>query len=107
MSDNETGKPLGGDLREGKLTLPLILFLQSLQEDLKRDMLAKIKDRRLNESEQAWILECIAGQELCQKTRNYAQSYLDVAAAALESFPDSPERGLMHQVLEYIKDRQS
>jgi len=104
--DNATGKPLGGDLREGKLTMPLIFFLQTLRDGRKRDLLAKIKDRQLTDDEQGWILQRIHDLELCQKTRNHAQSYLERSAAALASFPESAERDLLNQVLDYIKDRE-
>lgn len=106
VSAQSTGKPYGGDLREGKLTLPLILFLQAMKKETRDDLLKKIKCKQLNPVEQKWILEEIQQRGLIRKTRDESDTYLQIAGKSLESFPDSRERRLLYEVLEYIKDRE-
>jgi octaprenyl-diphosphate synthase len=104
-SPTQSGKPLGGDLREGKLTLPLIFFLNTLNQDVKARILARIKDYTLTDSEQDWILRRIQDLGLSQKAREEADTFLHTAREALSAFPSSPERDLLTQSLEFIRDR--
>lgn len=102
---NNSGKPIGGDLREGKLTLPLIYFLLGLGEQERKGLLNKIKEHKLSSKEQNWILEQIGIKQLELKTRQEAQFYLKRAQDALDLFPSSFEQELLGQMLEYIQSR--
>ena len=103
--ESRTGKPLGGDLREGKLTLPLIFFLQGLKEQDKLAVLDKIKDRRLSPKEHQWIMSEIQSRNLAEKTRDEADSYLGRAADALSQFPETEYRDLLEQTITFIRNR--
>ncbi len=106
MSPTSTGKPKGGDLREGKLTLPLIFFLQQLETRKQEELLSKMKNRDLASHEQQAIIQAMEDLDLSQKTRAESERYLQIAREALHNFPNSKERLLLGEVLEYIKDRQ-
>ncbi|MCF8104964.1 MAG: polyprenyl synthetase family protein [Desulfohalobiaceae bacterium] len=106
VSHLNTGKPKGGDLREGKLTLPLILFLQGMSREKRDDLLKKIKGKGLDPFEQQWVLEEMERKGLSRKTRDESNKYLQAAARSLNRFPDTRERDLLYEVLEYIKDRE-
>ena len=106
VSPKSTGKPKGGDLREGKLTLPLILFLQQLTAEARQELLEKIKHKALDSQEQQDIIQTMEDLDLSQKTRAESEKYLQISRAALSVFPDSRERMLLGEVLEYIKDRE-
>jgi len=105
-SPSHLGKPLGGDLREGKLTLPLIYFLQELSSGQRQALLLKIKDRRLTEEERTWILEQIQERRLGHRTREVAGTYLHAARNALKALPTGEEHSLLQQMLDFIKSRQ-
>ncbi|MFW5899723.1 MAG: polyprenyl synthetase family protein [Desulfovermiculus sp.] len=100
-----SGKPLGGDLREGKLTLPLIFFLNQLDLETKRRILVKIKENSLRQEEQEWILRRIQEDGLSQKARREADSFLHAARESLAQFPAREERDLLFQALDFIRDR--
>ncbi|MDZ7760987.1 MAG: polyprenyl synthetase family protein [Desulfovermiculus sp.] len=102
---SQSGKPLGGDLREGKLTLPLIFFLDTLDHDSKSQILAKIKDHTLSDTEQKWILGRIKDQGLSHKAREEAHFFLHPARQSLAVLPPSTERELLAQALDFIRDR--
>lgn len=106
VSPNSTGKPKGGDLREGKLTLPLIFFLQQLEPGKQEALLAKMKNRELDDQEQQSIIQTMEDLQLSRKTRAESERYLQIAREALQDFPESQERLLLGEVLEYIKDRE-
>ena len=102
---SQSGKPLGGDLREGKLTLPLIFFLDQLEQESKAQILSKIKDHALDSQEQEWILSSIQEKGLSQKARDEADTFLRIARQALDAFPHSAERCLLDQSLDFIRNR--
>lgn len=106
-TEDLTGKPLGGDLREGKLTLPLIFFLQSLQEEEQQDVLTKIKEKRLPQEEEKWIIDQIYNRHFSQKTREEAMFYLQKASGALSLFPSNQAREFLREMIDFIRDRDS
>jgi octaprenyl-diphosphate synthase len=101
----ETGKPTGGDIREGKITPPLLFYIAALPE---RDAL-RLKQRfRDNVLEPAELDELIAGiyrQGHAQRTRALAESSLAEAGAALDLLPESEERTVLRQMMLYIQHR--
>jgi octaprenyl-diphosphate synthase len=103
-----TGKPRGGDLREGKPTPPLLSYIASLPP---ADA-AAFKDRfrsgplsPLSEDEVDALCNAVCAGGHDARTREQAAGHLAAAAAFLQSFPDSPERLLLEQVLKYILNR--
>ncbi|OIO05883.1 MAG: octaprenyl-diphosphate synthase [Desulfovibrionaceae bacterium CG1_02_65_16] len=105
VSASEMGKPAGGDLREGKMTLPLILLLESLPKDEAAALLAKLRDQLLTEEEAGRIVASIRQKGLAEKTREAAQAYGDLALRELEALPLSPERVVLTQAAEYVLTR--
>lgn len=100
---SQTGKPQGGDLREGKMTPPLYFYRQSLPEKKREDF-----DRAFSSSSFS------AGQisELCQSCSDFikpalelADSYLKKAGNILKDLPDKPQRAILAQIVDYVRDR--
>ncbi len=102
----DLGKPMGGDLREGKITMPLIHFLQELDAEERERFLARVKDKALSEEELAGTMRCIRSKGLHLRARNEAEAYLRSAYHALESLPESREKSLLVRMLEYIRRRE-
>ncbi|HWR03879.1 MAG TPA: polyprenyl synthetase family protein [Humidesulfovibrio sp.] len=105
ISESEMGKPAGGDLREGKMTLPLILHLESLPEAEARELLASLREKRLTEVEASRIVAEVREKGLAEKTREAARGYVDAALAALAALPETPERVVLAQAAEYVLTR--
>lgn len=99
------GKPHGNDIREGKITLPLILFLKSLSKQERQVLLEKISANSLDEKQTQDIISSIQKAGLDQKVRNEAQVYLKEAMDSLLTFPVSRERDLLEEMLEMVKTR--
>jgi octaprenyl-diphosphate synthase len=89
MSDEQTiGKPVGGDLREGKATLPVLLLLEA-GNDEARDILA----RRANDPDDVNRMRDLVRQHGTDtESRLEIRRRAENAVRALEVLPRSPAR---------------
>ncbi|MGX9364652.1 polyprenyl synthetase family protein [Desulfoplanes sp. PS50] len=100
-----SGKPLGGDLKEGKFTLPLVFYLQKLPDDRKKSVMDKLKTNAMDEEDIARVVADIQTMGLDQKTRNEASRYLEQARTCLEKLPATPERDILSELLDFVLHR--
>ncbi len=105
VSESEMGKPAGGDLREGKMTLPLILHLESLPQAEAEELLARLRRKELTADEAERIVAAVREQGLAEKTREAAGEYVAKALRELEALPESAERLVLAQAAEYVLTR--
>lgn len=100
-----SGKPLGGDLREGKFTLPLLLYLQSLPENQRTILTRELTDVNLHPTRQGQIIADITDKGFAEKTRSEAKSYLTLASQALDVLPESLEKKLLGAMIDFVLTR--
>ncbi len=100
-----SGKPAASDLKEGKVTLPLILYLADLDFEERRRVTDDFANDRLSPEDLENLRRIIVSAGYADKTREAAASHLAKAKKALEPFPASPETGLLAQVLGPMLDR--
>ena len=103
--ENNTGKPSNNDLREHKITLPLIEVMERKTEEERGEIIALLK--RCNEDEAAVdalqkIVDENQGAELAAKTM---QAYLARAMHLLAKYPDSAYRTALMNLCTYIAER--
>lgn len=101
-----SGKPLGGDLREGKFTLPLLLYLESLPAEQRQAISRELADANLSLARQDQIIANIANQGFADKTRDAAKSYLDLANNALAVLPTGQETTLLGAMINFVLTRE-
>lgn len=99
------GKPNGSDLMEGKITLPLILYLKNLSSSQRQSLLDKIAKNQMEEKEAGRVIHNIQKDGLDHRVREEAELYLLKARECLHNFPDSTERTLLKDMLELVKSR--
>lgn len=102
-----TGKPTGGDVCEGKMTPPLRLYRESLDEAARTAFDMAFRARTLTKDDAERIAACIRTAGLDAAVRGQANDYLHRAHAALDELPEGPERVLLHQMADYVRDRKS
>jgi octaprenyl-diphosphate synthase len=100
-----SGKPLGGDLREGKFTLPLLLYLESLPTDQRTIITQELTDVNLHPVRQDQIIAAVVDQGFAEKTRDEAKSYLTLASQALAVLPECLEKKLLGAMIEFVLTR--
>lgn len=98
------GKPVLSDLREGKLTLPLIRLLKSHPEcapTVREAMEEPPGETRRAET----VLALLEEYGELDRARNEAYSYAARAQEALEIFPDNLYRRALQEIAQYIVER--
>ena len=108
----ELGKPTMSDLRDGKVTLPLIIALQRAPQPEAKEIKAKgeqLLAKEYSAEEESRVLEELKSFVLRFKGDEYAvQKMLDYkkqATKALSVFRDSPTRSSLLALLDYAINR--
>ena len=100
-----TGKPSGGDVREGKLTPPLRMYRDSLDDAARAAFDQAFNDASFTDGDAGRIADSIRAAGFDQATRMAAEGSLDKARAALASLPSGPEQDILQQMADYVRDR--
>ncbi len=101
----KAGKPIGNDLREGKVTLPLIYTLTYLEKE-ERDRLEHLfRNGNASEKDYSRIIELVQDNGAINRCRRDAQDYADHAETYLSPFPDSPVKESLLRLNQFIVDR--
>ncbi|MBR5483547.1 MAG: polyprenyl synthetase family protein [Alistipes sp.] len=101
----QTGKPRNNDLREGKITLPLIEVLEQCTSAEKLQIIDKLSQCTTDDSAVEYIqniVEVTGGLSLAARTM---QTYIDRAVAILSKYEDSPYRTALVNLCAYIAER--
>ena len=93
--EEKLGKPVGGDLKEGKVTLPLVYALQHATPDEQAMVAVILKDRNYDSVPFANILDFVERRGGIERTRERARQFTDRANQMVADFPGSQwQRGL-------------
>jgi octaprenyl-diphosphate synthase len=103
----ELGKPVLSDLKEGKLTLPLLLALPRLGADGRRKVETVLADRGFARVERGEVLELVQAEGTLEEVEETARRYADEARGLLGYFPPSPAREALEFAPDYVLSRRS
>ncbi len=103
--NEKTGKPSGNDLKEKKLTLPLIYTLNTVSKPLRRELIYIIKNQnRIPEK-----IKYVIGQVVAAGGIRYANEkmnhYRDEALRILYEFEETDERRALEELVRFTTDR--
>lgn len=96
------GKPVGGDLREGKMTLPIIHLLQHAGPDADALIRGVVKDRRVSAEDWSRIKLWLAEYRSIDYAYARAVEFGEHAKRHLLVFPDSHERDALMALADYV-----
>ena len=104
-SNADIGKPTGNDIKEKKLTLPLIYTLNNCPADIKRKIIRIIKNENTQKEKVAYVISLVeqyGGIEYANKKMN---AFRDEALALLHEFPQTQVRDALEELVRYTTDR--
>jgi octaprenyl-diphosphate synthase len=100
-SSDETGKTMFADLRQGKMTLPLVLAVEK-----EPDLLRSLQEIREGDASRIGPLrQRVIQSGACQRVATKALSYTARATEHLDQLPLSPARALLRSVAQQLADR--
>ena len=99
------GKTVGADLREGKLTLPVIIALSKAESGERDSMQKIIRDEQFTPNDFRWLVEKISEHGGFEYTRALAREHTANACRAIGLFPASVTRDVMLDIAAYALDR--
>ncbi|MCG8615921.1 MAG: polyprenyl synthetase family protein, partial [Desulfobacterales bacterium] len=101
----ELGKNPGADIREGKLTLPLIHSLENAGPEDREWILSVIKDTEFDPDRFAGLRDKISDLGGIAYTEERAVRHVETARNALSVFEDSPSKTLLGLIADYSIQR--
>lgn len=100
-----TGKPSGLDLREHKVTLPLIAALPRMSEAGRRDVNALMRSEEPDADQVARVVALVAEAGGLEYARERAQRWAEQADRELDHLPPSSARELLRSSVVYALER--
>lgn len=101
------GKPVGGDIKEKKITLPLIYSLRTSGESDSSKILKMLRNGSSKKDNVKHIIEFVkdtGGIDYAVKT---AGEYTSKAKDLLSIFPDSPGKSALENLVDFITERKN
>lgn len=101
----DIGKPTGNDIKEKKLTLPLIYTLNNISGAAKRELIYIVKNENKNPKKVKYVIDAVkeaGGISYASKKMN---AYRDEALEILYNFPDNEVRKTLEELVRYTTDR--
>ncbi len=100
-----TGKPTGVDIKERKMTLPLIHTLQQADRSERRRLIRLVKYRSNDPKAVEEVMRTVLDGPGMDYARTRMKELLDEAMGMLEAFPESPVRAALTDLVHYTIDR--
>jgi octaprenyl-diphosphate synthase len=105
LNTADLGKEVGADLKEGKMTLPVIHALDSADADDKEVMTTIIKDENFSNEDFRTLIEKLEKYGGIDYTKKRAGSYIFKAKEALSVFEASRSKEMMFDIADYALSR--
>jgi octaprenyl-diphosphate synthase len=96
------GKPVGGDLREGKITLPIIHLLKQDGHKARALVRRVVAERHVTADEWARIKTLLAEHRSIDYAYNRAVQFGEAAKRQLGAFAPCPERDALMALADYV-----
>ncbi|MBV8707665.1 MAG: polyprenyl synthetase family protein [Acidobacteriaceae bacterium] len=101
------GKPSGNDLREGKLTLPMIYALEIASADERKAVEAVLADGSYEQVPFMRVLQILEHHGAIARAYDRAYTFTEKARSIIANFPDSPAQRALSAIIDLVTERDS
>ena len=105
FGDDDIGKPLGIDIKEKKLTLPLIFALKNASDGVRKSMINLVKNHSENPSKVAEVIKFVRQSGGMEYAKKAMIKYREEAFKLLEDFPESSFRQSLEDLVTFVTER--
>ncbi len=105
-SAKNIGKPTGNDIKEKKLTLPLIYTLNNCDTALRKKIIYIVKNENRNPEKVRFVIDAVKNCGGIDYATGKMLSFRDEALKLLHEFPASETRDALEHLVRYTTDRE-
>ncbi len=106
FGDVDVGKPLGIDIKEKKMTLPLIYALQNAPRDVKQKIIYIIKNQNQDKHKVSEVIQFVQKSGGIEYAKQVMIDYRTKALEILSKFENSESKSAMYDLVMYVTDRE-
>jgi octaprenyl-diphosphate synthase len=103
---DDVGKPLGIDIKEKKVTLPLIYSLNNCDSTTKKRMINMVKNHNDDPAKITAIIDFVNNTGGLRYAETQMKKYRDEAFDILKTFPESESRTGLEQLVSFTTERE-
>ncbi len=103
--NEKIGKPTGNDIKEKKLTLPLIYTLNHVDTSLRRQLINIVKNNNKNKDKVRFVIDTVQQTGGIAYAQQKMLSFRDEALAILYRFQQGEVRDALEDLVRYTTDR--
>lgn len=104
--NNLTGKPAGNDIKEKKLTLPLIHVLNKVENSDRKKIISIVKNHNKDKKKVSWVIETVVKNGGLDYASKVMVEYRDKALAILSEFSDCAAKESLKELVNYTINRE-
>lgn len=104
---DDVGKPTGNDIKEKKLTLPLIYTLNKVDRSTKRELIYIIKNQNKNTERVNHVIDVVKNTGGIDYARERMNTYRDEALDILSSFKNDEVKNAVAELVRFTTDRKN
>lgn len=104
-TEEEFGKPVGKDVRGGRITLPLIYALSNLDRAEVKRLEDLFKNHKAGDKDFTNLIAMVRHRDIIERLHSEAKKYVNTAANSLNFFPESPGKKSLMGLNSYLVKR--
>lgn len=103
--DNSTGKPTGIDIKEKKMTLPLIYALNQATKSERKHIIYLVKNKSHKKETAKEVIQFVLNKGGFDYANKQMELYRNKARNILNEMPDNEARTSLNQLLDFVIER--
>jgi octaprenyl-diphosphate synthase len=104
-TSEDIGKPTGNDIKESKLTLPLIYTLNKVDRATRKRIIYIVKNEKENKDQLSWVIDEVIKAGGIDYSIQKMNAFKEEAIQELHHFPDNPIRKGLEDMVRFVTDR--